>query len=307
MSLKEKLNTQDPSNPDFLEQQIYSIEMLLLPNLQAKKKKIKKSRMKILYALHLMRKHNERHGRTEDWFERKTLADMASNGVSVRSVATFINDEIFGLFGRKWGRWGEKNRQTSNGYELFDWVYQLFAAFERCGMMKKFKTDFDGWMEAFKKRLFHRFLPLIRRGHTILEAVRLMLGKRLTVNKKGAVNRLSTKPDFKLHGGQNLNCTPLQTPSGSSSYHPSKEGDLEHPVQGKSLFLERWREMEGVLTERYGIQGSDLFNIMKFNSLVDLDKGVKLRSSFWVDKKPKSQMAAMVYCLKKAKGSRKAK
>lgn len=307
MSVKESLNTQEARQVESLEQGIYHLEFLLLPEPESKRKKIRKSPIKILYAQHLAQKHCNKKGWEEQHFSRKNLGKMASSGVSVRSVASFINDEKFKFFGSKWDRWGENGRQKTNGYKMHDWVHELFNAFERCGMMKKFRTDFDEWLKTFKARLHSRFLPLLQKGLTLWEVVKVMIGKRLTVNRKGAVNKLSSRSDSKLHGGQSLNCTLQQTPSESFSYHASKEGSKDNTVQGKSLFFQRWEEMERILAKNYKLMTTEISNLMRFSSLVDLDRGLKLRKSMWIEKNPRSEAAAIRYCIKRAKEQTKNK
>ncbi|CAB4132655.1 hypothetical protein UFOVP255_41 [uncultured Caudovirales phage] len=222
------------------------------PNLLSKKKKLKKSTFKVLYQLHLLGK-NVRKGRWTDIHTSKETISKWS-GVGIRQLTTFINDrDCFPIFGECVRRPG-----TSNLYRLHAWVEELFDAFERVGMMRRFGTDFDIWFRTFCKRFDGVFLPLLEKGLSLYEVV----------------NRLCTKIPVKVRGSN-----PVKVHATTASQSTTPSGTKSKYEQPPNPIFRKLSEV-GFRLDRFGLAPGDQYQMLNRYSPKDNLKACDLMETF---------------------------
>lgn len=278
------MNSQERKSPlENLQVQLHAIDLLLSPSMLGKKKKIKKSRIKIIYALHLIHKHNQKRSRPTDFPKLSTIAKIAN--VSIRTVENFILDPDFELYGSV-----RRQPWVSNEYLLYDWVYEFFDLAERLGMMRGFLTNFEGWKMAFRKRLHACIMPLAEREMCIKEIKDHLLARKRVANKLSTKNsvKLQTEDPFKLHP---------TTPSGlNNNLRVYNESEQALPI------LKEYEKIAFELGNRYKLQGSDLFSILNQFSLSNLKQGIRLRETYRINGiEARSEIKLMMSCVAKAR------
>lgn len=225
---------------DFQAQLLESIIKPLIPLPEKKRARSAPSKIKVLYHLFQLHKNVANGKWTEIYQGRKKIAQKAK--VSLRHFKEFISDPDFKLFGSRKHRGG-----TTSVYTLHNWVIQFFEFFEKKGMMKDFRTDFNGWKERFVKRLHNWLLPLLRKGHSLTEIL---------------MNKLSTKKTLKGTGSNSLKGAKIK-PSGSSHEAfgiKTKDENAELGTQESNL-------VAGILSNRLHLSGSDIHQFLFKNPL----------------------------------------
>jgi len=266
-----------------LESLLHTLDILLCPPAEEglKRRKIRKSRFKALYAIHIMRKHNRNRGRTEDFFGEELLAEIAH--IHVSSFKAFIRSPDFALF-------GEVNRSPwrSNSYRLYDELYEIFDLFERVGMMRGFHADFDKWRGTFLKRLRKVVIPLA--AENSIEQIR---SKMLT--RKRVINRLSTESHSKMSTEPPLK-SPIRPLCGAPPILDLNQTDFVGAIS------KEMGKIEQLMSVEFCLQGSDLYSILTQNSLKDIKAGLRLREEYRVRGiECRSQVALMQHCITKSR------
>jgi|GEM_PF-6668452 len=204
------------------------------------------TKIKILYHLFQLEK-NVASGKWSSIYQGKTAISKCA-GVGKKHFAEFINSPDFELFGEV-----DHRKGTTNIYRLKKWVIETFTFFERTGLMKNFRQNFEEWREKFCRRLHKWLLPLLRAGHSLYQIF---------------VNKLSTKKPLKGDDPKVLKGDGIK-PSGSYEAFQGSKSKHELPV------VNQFVDILGKLKDRFLLKEGDINQIMGRYSLSHLKKAIR--------------------------------
>lgn len=243
--------------------------------------KRKKSFLKILYEFFRFIKQSKKKGQLEYFPNVSTIAKNA--GCTVNTVQVFMRSDFFKAFARQNFR-----HRKSTCYKLDGWVEQLFELFQRKGVMKNIREDFDSFHKKWKNFIDKCLIEKLEKGE-FLEDV---------------MNKLCTKserikyPEPREY--DTLSVLRKELPKGESK-------DLEIPSPMTLPVFVEMANMARDMKVRFSLADFEINNVMKSFKLSEIQNGLKLRGT-WARNgiRANAPLATVISCITKARQSLKA-
>jgi hypothetical protein len=176
--------------------------------------------------------------------------DIAKHAcVSRRHVTDFITSpdaELFIDIQRRERLPGTKKYQ-SNIYRLKPWLIEIFSFYEKTGMMKGFRNDFNAWKKTYHKRFWKWLIPQIQKGLSLKDVV----------EKKRLVNKLSTGLHVKGAADRTLKGAGIKY-IHSPIKHSGSRSNTQHPIPAVQGLL----DVGEVLRTRFFLNEGDINQLL---------------------------------------------